>query len=340
MPKRGGHAGRRRYGWRPSGLDPTTGIATDVALLRLTRRFPPASRAPSSSRPRQQAATVSVVSYGMGREAVLSRQPSCNVLGRDAQIIAFDCDVTFGSSGAPVFQSDGMTTRIVSIISAGHNENGERFAFGPILEDRVAALSAALRAGDGLWASATAEPRRLRTGTERGPGARASSSLDEAGARADPVRGMSHAHDPRLSRRHAPRGCAAPRRRPRTDRGPSAPHGGRRRGAEGRRRCLHRIPHRARPCPDGGALRRGARPRLGPRAPPFPHGRLSRTHAGRASGGPHRAPSALSDRRREGGRGTPHRLRPRSPSPRCTGLRYHGHSPRAQPRSRRGTSAS
>jgi protease YdgD len=106
----------------------------------------------------------------MGRDAVLSRQPSCNVLGRDSQIIAFDCDVTFGSSGAPVFQSDGMTTRIVSIISAGHNENGERFAFGPILESRVAALTATLRGGGGLWASATAEPRRLRAGTEREAG--------------------------------------------------------------------------------------------------------------------------------------------------------------------------
>jgi protease YdgD len=157
-------------GWRPSGLDPTAGIATDVALLRLDAPIPAGTARPFLVSPTPTGGTVSVVSYGMGRDAVLSRQPSCNVLGRDAQIIAFDCDVTFGSSGAPVFQSDGMTTRIVSIISAGHNENGERFAFGPILEDRVAALSAALRAGDGLWASATTEPRRVRSGTQREAG--------------------------------------------------------------------------------------------------------------------------------------------------------------------------
>jgi protease YdgD len=156
--------------WRPSGLDPTTGIAADVALLRLDAPIPAGTARPFLISPAPSGGAVSVVSYGMGRDAVLSRQPSCNVLGRDAQIIAFDCDVTFGSSGAPVFQSDGMTTRVVSIISAGHNENGERFAFGPILESRVAALTATLRDGGGLWASATAEPRRLRTGTEREAG--------------------------------------------------------------------------------------------------------------------------------------------------------------------------
>ncbi len=156
--------------WRPSGLDPTTGIAADVALLRLDAPIPAGTARPFVVSPTPSGGTVSVISYGLGRDSVLSRQAGCNVLGRDAQIIAFDCDVTFGSSGAPVFQSDGMTTRVVSIISAGHNENGERFAFGPILEERVAALAAALRTGGGLWSSATAEPRRLRIGSEREAG--------------------------------------------------------------------------------------------------------------------------------------------------------------------------
>jgi protease YdgD len=157
-------------GWRPSGLDPTAGIATDVALLRLDAPIPAGTARPFLVSPTPSGGTVSVVSYGLGRDAVLSRQDSCNVLGRDTEIIAFDCDVTFGSSGAPVFQSDGMTTRVVSIISAGHNENGERFAFGPILEERVSALNAALRAGDGLWTATTAEPRRLRLGADREAG--------------------------------------------------------------------------------------------------------------------------------------------------------------------------
>jgi protease YdgD len=157
-------------GWRPSGLDPTAGIATDVALLRLDAPIPAGTARPFLVSPAPSGGTVSVVSYGMGRDAVLSRQDSCNVLGRDTEIVAFDCDVTFGSSGAPVFQSDGMTTRVVSIISAGHNENGERFAFGPILEQRVAALTATLRTGGGLWHSAAAEPRRLRIGADREAG--------------------------------------------------------------------------------------------------------------------------------------------------------------------------
>jgi protease YdgD len=152
-------------GWRPSGLDPADGIATDVALLRLDVPIPAATARPFLVSPPLAEGTVSVVSYGMGRETVLSRQAGCNIVGRDAEIMAFDCDVTFGSSGAPVFLSDGATIRVVSIISSGHSEDGERFAFGPVLAERVEALRAALRAGGGVWASATEEPRRLRAGT-------------------------------------------------------------------------------------------------------------------------------------------------------------------------------
>jgi protease YdgD len=156
--------------WRPSGLEPAAGIAADVALLKLETPIPAATARPFLVSDLPAAGAVSVVSYGIGRDALLSRQDSCNVIGRDAGIMAFDCDVTFGSSGAPVFRSDGTTTRIVSIISSGHNENGDHFAFGPVLRSRVEALSASLRAGGGLWDGAAPEPRRLRTGTGREAG--------------------------------------------------------------------------------------------------------------------------------------------------------------------------
>ncbi len=151
-------------GWRSSGLPPVDGIASDIALLRLDAPIPAATARPFLVAAPPSGGTVSVVSYGMGRDAILSRQARCNVLGRDDRIVAFDCDVTFGSSGAPVFQSDGTTTRIVSIISSGHSENGEHFAFGPVLGGRVEALTATLRTGGGVWDSAPTEARRLRTG--------------------------------------------------------------------------------------------------------------------------------------------------------------------------------
>lgn len=151
-------------GWRTSGLSPVDSIASDIALLRLDAPIPAATARPFLVTAPPPGGMVSVVSYGMGRDAVLSRQPGCNVRGRDDRIVAFDCDVTFGSSGAPVFRSDGTTTRIVSIISGGYDENGERFAFGPVLQGRVDALTATLRTGGGVWDSTPTEPRRLRTG--------------------------------------------------------------------------------------------------------------------------------------------------------------------------------
>ena len=48
-----------------------------------------------------------VASYGRGRNGVLSIQRECHVLDFSQDIYAFDCNVTFGSSGAPVFAYDG-----------------------------------------------------------------------------------------------------------------------------------------------------------------------------------------------------------------------------------------
>jgi protease YdgD len=154
-------------GYDPQAPDAVARIAGDIALLRLDAPIPSGTARPFRPGQAPSAGSVSVVSYGAGRDAVLSREPDCRVLRREAGVMAFDCDVTFGSSGAPVFLSDDATVRIVSIVSAGTSTDGGTLSFGPVLEAQVDALSASLRAGEGLWETARPEPRRLGAGSGR-----------------------------------------------------------------------------------------------------------------------------------------------------------------------------
>ena len=85
---------------------------------------------------------VSVVSYGRGREEVLSREPDCQMTRRyRGDILGFNCDVTFGSSGAPVFVRENGRLRILSVISSGA-ASGE--SYGPSLPTLVSELSGLL----------------------------------------------------------------------------------------------------------------------------------------------------------------------------------------------------
>jgi protease YdgD len=154
--------------YRPSDPDRAARIAADVALLRLDAAIPAGTARPFLVDPSPAAGSVSVLSYGAGRDAVLSREAGCRVLGRRDLILAFDCSVTFGSSGAPVFRVDGTSIRIVSIISSGSGEDS--LAFGPVLRGRVEALSAALRGGAGLWEVDRPAARHVGTASDRAAG--------------------------------------------------------------------------------------------------------------------------------------------------------------------------
>lgn len=88
---------------------------------------------------------VSIVSYGRGRSEALSRQRGCNILGRRGDLLAFDCNVTFGSSGAPVFVHTGGRGRILSIISSGSRQGKEVVAYGMSLPEMVSELKTELR---------------------------------------------------------------------------------------------------------------------------------------------------------------------------------------------------
>jgi len=135
------------------GYDPRTGmtagnVRTDAALLELESPIPAAIAAPFALHERPvRGDALSVVSFGRGREAALSWQRNCNMLARGQGIVSFDCNVTFGSSGAPVFTDGGRRARIVTLVVGGYKEeNGDTVAYGMDLPPVVDALKRKLRA--------------------------------------------------------------------------------------------------------------------------------------------------------------------------------------------------
>ena len=158
-------------GFKP--LEPLTGqnVIYDVALLRLSEPIPTHVIDPfilhgESVRP----GAVSVVSYGQGRENLQSRQRKCGLLERHDNLLVFDCDVTFGSSGAPVFSHMNGRGRILSVISGGiRTTSGEQVAVGPHLPGVVADLKRALKANT---RGPVAKIRRLGVGHSGNTGAK------------------------------------------------------------------------------------------------------------------------------------------------------------------------
>lgn len=163
-------------GYRMIDPAPVEVIAADVALLQLAEPIPSGVISPFVIALPGNGDEVSVVSYAAGREEALSWQRACHVLARRDGLIATDCDVTFGASGAPVLDRSGYRARIVSIISVGAEIEGKRVAVGMELPQVVAGLKAALRRGE---ATSLAVPvpqdgvaRRIVVGEGNGTGAK------------------------------------------------------------------------------------------------------------------------------------------------------------------------
>jgi protease YdgD len=143
-------------------------VRHDVALLQLEHPILAAVAAPFAVASPDDGDSVSVVSYAQGREEVLSWQRSCTVKGRGPGLIAFNCDVTFGASGAPIFDLSAGRARIVSIVSSGGRDGDAVLAFGMELPGVIREMKAALRAGRGVVegekAATGPQMRRLSAG--------------------------------------------------------------------------------------------------------------------------------------------------------------------------------
>ncbi len=132
----------------PSARLSTDNVRSDVALIELESPILSTVAAPFVIHSDARAGDrISVVSYGKGRDDALSWQRDCGVLQRGQGLFIMDCDVIFGSSGAPVFYRDGRRARILSLISGGRFENGRStMAFGMELPAVVDRLKRDLRA--------------------------------------------------------------------------------------------------------------------------------------------------------------------------------------------------
>ena len=129
---------------RPYGAE---NIRYDAALLELAEPIPTAIANPFVLHQRTaNGQRVSVVSYGQGRDDALSWQRDCGQLWHHRGLIAFDCDITFGSSGAPVFVREGSRARILTLVSGGNMDDGTPIAYGMELAPLVDQLKRELRA--------------------------------------------------------------------------------------------------------------------------------------------------------------------------------------------------
>ena len=146
-------------------------VRHDVALMQLASPIAAAVAAPFAVHPLPVGGRVSVVSYGRGRDEAPSWERSCPVLGRQGGLVAVQCDVDFGSSGAPVFDMGAGRGRIVGLISSGARQGGRAEALAMELPSLVAVLQTALRTGDGVIAAAA-------------PARAAGQALNRGGARA------------------------------------------------------------------------------------------------------------------------------------------------------------
>ncbi|MCF2904882.1 trypsin-like peptidase domain-containing protein [Octadecabacter sp. CECT 8868] len=147
-------------------------VRYDVALLQLSQPIRTSRVEPFEiSSSLRRGTEVGVVSYAQDRSDAPSLQEVCNVLGQQDGVLIMDCDVDFGSSGAPIFRSEDGVPRLVSVVSAMAEIDGDKVALGMDLAEPIAVLRLALEEGRGLFSTPPASARVIRPGERANTGA-------------------------------------------------------------------------------------------------------------------------------------------------------------------------
>lgn len=155
-----------------TGEATTDMVRYDVALLQLERPIRSSRVVPFEvSTSLRRGTEIGVVSYAEDRADAPSLQEICNVIGQQNDVLIMDCDVNFGSSGAPIFRTENGVPRLVSVVSAMAEVNGEKVALGMDLAEPIALLRFELEQGRGLFSSPPATARVLRRGERAETGA-------------------------------------------------------------------------------------------------------------------------------------------------------------------------
>ncbi len=145
-----------------------TRVTHDVAILQLDQPIRNTSITPFLTHTRPgNGAEVGVVSYAHDRADSPSLQEVCHVLDQRGGSLVLDCDVDFGSSGAPIFVIENGLPKIVSVVSAKAEMSGSPVALGMSLEAPLADLMAMLKSGDGVFGTAMPVVRRMSVETTR-----------------------------------------------------------------------------------------------------------------------------------------------------------------------------
>jgi protease YdgD len=110
---------------------------------------------------------VGIVSYAQDRAEVPSLQETCHVLSREPVALVMDCSVDFGASGAPVFSFKDGVARVVSVVSAKAQLEGQAVSLGVALDEPLAELRAQL-AAQGAGTTGRAGVRVLSGGNALG----------------------------------------------------------------------------------------------------------------------------------------------------------------------------
>lgn len=140
-------------------------IRRDVALIELRSPIARALAQPFQlHRYRKERGELMVASYGRDRNEAMSIQRACNIIDASNRIITFDCDITFGSSGAPVFAYDGGHLAIVSVVSSVSYQGQKVYGKGMELTGMIEALKKQITYGGPVATLAPAVARRITVG--------------------------------------------------------------------------------------------------------------------------------------------------------------------------------
>ncbi|WP_135502272.1 trypsin-like serine peptidase [Roseovarius aestuariivivens] len=120
-------------------------VRNDVALLELHQPIAKSRVIPfvTHSQP-EEGDKIGLVSYARGRSEAASLQEMCQVLASQQGVLVMSCDVDFGSSGAPVFSFKDGIPRVVSVVSAMAEIEGEKVSLGTQLEEPLKLMRALL----------------------------------------------------------------------------------------------------------------------------------------------------------------------------------------------------
>jgi len=147
-------------------------VRYDVALLQLDRPIRSSRVIPFEvSTSARHGTAVGVVSYAQDREEAPSLQERCNVIGENSGVLYMDCAVNFGASGSPVFRDENGVQRLVSVVSAMADVDGETLALGMDLAAPIAALRLALQEEQTAFPTTSSSVRIIRNGERNDTGA-------------------------------------------------------------------------------------------------------------------------------------------------------------------------